>query len=610
MIQTKLAKSIALACCGVFFTSYAYSSEDTIGTSIERIEVTGSKIKRIGELSPTPVTVISGADMAQMGITNVADLLNKLPSSTVGISPETSNGFVFAAGLNQTNLRGLGSDRTLVLVNGRRFVAGSNGDSAVDLNTIPTAMIQRIEVITGGASAVYGSDAIAGVVNIITRTNVDGIELDATYTQPQQSGGEETQFSLTAGGDFLDGQLTAVFNATFAQQTQLTNSGRSFLSNPVGSIYNPDYDSSDPNSPAKVPYEGRKPLSWINEAGTFSTNSGQYTFDSNGELKLFDYGEGLIPGPGNNSNYCGPSCEGYDPINYGLVRTPLDRKVFTLNTSYDINDDHTVFSEITYVDYQTNGESSPVFHSSNAMSIDNAFLPEDAKDVLIQDGLDSFNLARMDTEFGNRLYEQNRKTFRFLVGLEGALTDNWDYSIHAQRGQLDETTIWRGEIWSERYDQAKDAVWLNGEIACRSATARAAGCVPLNLFGVDQASQEAIDWVGTQAGQTATTTQTSFGAVLSGALWELPAGFVSTAFSLDYRKEQSETNPDQALVDGTIFGNTSLPMSGEYDVTEIAAEVSIPILEEQFLVDSLTLDLAYRWMDYSTTGPMMHGKSG
>jgi outer membrane receptor protein involved in Fe transport len=568
---------------------------------IERIEVTGSKIKRIGELSPTPITVITGAQMMEMGITNVADILNKLPSSTVGISPETSNNTIFASGLNKTNLRGLGSDRTLVLVNGRRFVAGSSGDSAVDLNTIPTAMVARMEVITGGASAVYGSDAIAGVINIITRDDVQGVELDASYTQPEQSGGEESQFSVTAGGDFLNNKLSTAFNFTYAKQKELRPTDRDFLNNPVSSIYNPD--TSD-GAPTRIPYYGRKPLSWINEAGTFFANDGQqYTFDKDGNMKIFDYGEGLIDGPGTNGNYCGPSCEGYDPVDYGQIRTPLERKVFTLNTDYEINDNHKLFSEITYVDYQSNGESTPVFHSSNRLYADNAFLTDEARQLMTDTGMSSLNLYRIDREFGNRTYNQDRETLRVLVGIEGVISENWDYSFHAQRGQLDETTVWRGEIWADRYDKAKDAVFAaDGSIVCRDADAQAAGCIPLNLFGENQASQEAIDWVSTSAGRTAKTTQTTAGLVINGAMFELPAGYISAAFSADYRKEESETTPDQALIDGTIFGNTANPMKGEYDVTEFAVEFSIPLLSDTFLAHDLDLDLAYRWMDYSTAG--------
>ena len=115
-------------------------------------------------------------------------------------------------------------------------------------------------------------------------------------------------------------------------------------------------------------------------------------------MKVFDYGEGLIEGPGNNGNYCGPSCEGYDPVNYGLIRTPLERMVFTLNTDYEINDDHKIFTEITYVDYQSNGESSPVFHTNNPISADNAFLPDDTRQLMTDTGMTGFNFYRMDSE--------------------------------------------------------------------------------------------------------------------------------------------------------------------------------------------------------------------
>lgn len=601
-MESTLSKSIKLALISAVgvtgMVGFGAVAQEQEAEEVERIEVTGSRIKRIGDLSPTPVTVVTGAQMADMGITNVADILNQLPSSTVGLSPETTNNTIFASGLNQTNLRGLGTDRTLVLVNGRRFVAGSNGASAVDLNTIPTAMVERIEVVTGGASAVYGSDAIAGVVNIITRKDVEGVEVDLSYTQPEQSGGEEAQASITFGGDFLNGKLSTIFNATYAEQKQLSASDRDFLSNPVGSIYNPD-----PDGPARIQYDGRKPLSWINEAGTFFTPEGQFTFDQNGNMVPFDYGEGLIEGPGNNGNYCGPSCEGYDPINYDNIRTPLERWVFTLNSDYEINDDHKIVTELTYVDYDSHGESSPVFHTSNSIAADNAFLPEETRALLERNNMSSINLYRMDSEFGNRNYNQTRETLRFMVGLEGALTENWEYSIYAQAGSLDETTLWTGQIIDANYEYAKDAIVdANGDIVCRDEAARAAGCVPLNLMGVGQASQAAIDYVQTEAGQTAKTDQFSTGVVVSGSLYELPAGDIAVALSAEYRKEESETNPDQELIDGTIFGNQSSPMKGDYDVTEAAIEMSIPVLDGMFLADDLTFDLAYRWMDYSTAG--------
>ena len=152
----------AAVLAGTAAGTVAVANTDTETQKVERIQVTGSKIKRFNLTSPTPVTVIGGVELENQGITNVNDLLEEMPQATVGLSPETTTSYIYASGLNTTDLRGLGSERTLVLVNGRRFVPGSVGDTAVDLNNIPTSMIERIEIATGGAAAVYGADAVAG----------------------------------------------------------------------------------------------------------------------------------------------------------------------------------------------------------------------------------------------------------------------------------------------------------------------------------------------------------------------------------------------------------------------------------------------------------------
>lgn len=567
----------------------------------ERIEVTGSRIKRMGAISPTPLTVISGDVLQNMGITNVGELLNKLPQSTVGISPETSNNTIFASGLNETDLRGLGSSRTLVLVNGRRFIGGSAGDNAVDLNNIPSTMIERIEIITGGASAVYGSDAVAGVVNIITRKKTDGLEVDLSYTQPEQSGGTEKQFSLAYGTDkLLDGRASVMLSAVYAKEDQIRQTDRDFTRNPVGAIYNAANTSSTDGIPNRISYTGRKPLSWINEAGTFETaNGNQYTWGKDGSFRPFNFGDGVIPGPGTNANYCTGDCEGYDPVNYGIIKTPLERQVYNLNGEFSLNDSTQLFSELSYSSYKAYGESSPVFHQSVPLYADNAYLSDEARQIIAgeEDGVVGVN--RMDTEFGNREYHQKRDTWRALIGIKGYIGD-WDYSLFYQEGHLEQKTHWSGQVFDDRYYQAFDAVRDgNGNIVCRD---QSNGCVPMNLLGQGQASQEAIDWVMTDANRKAKSEQKNAGFVVSGDLFELPAGALSTAISGEWRREQARTTPDQNMVEGKIFGNTSLPSYGAYEVTELAAEFDVPLLSDMFLIKSLDLSAAYRYMDYTSVG--------
>lgn len=571
--------------------------------NVERIEVTGSRIKRIGSMSPTPITVITGADLTNAGITNVADLLNKLPSSTVGLSPESTTSYIFANGLNQTDLRGLGSDRTLVLVNGRRFVPGTVDGGAVDLNNIPAAMVERMEVITGGASAVYGSDAVAGVVNIITRKSTDGLELDASYTQPDQSGGEKSQFSLTYGADFANDKGNFIFNVTRNQDKVLMANQRDATNTEVRGIYDDRYTDGSDGITQRFTWEGQRKLNWLNYEGVFFGGpAGQYTFDGQGNVKPFNFGNGPITSHPREANYCtGDACEGYSPIDSNMLRTPLERLVFNFSSEYNLNDDHRIFTEFTHSDTSANGFGSPVFHRGVEIKADNPFIRDDLRQVMTDGEMDSIHLYRLSTEFDNRKYNQDRNTLRYLIGMEGSITDEWGYSTYYQKGDLSNTTLWTGQIVNANWDAAIDAVRdEEGNIVCRDQSI--AGCAPLNILGRDMASQEALDFVGTSAGRTTEFTQEVVGLIVDGSLFEMPAGEVAVALSAEYRKETGETKPDVGLTKGLIFGNESLPMKGEYDVTEFAAETSIPLLTEMPFVQDLSLDLAFRYMDYSQAG--------
>jgi iron complex outermembrane receptor protein len=606
MFKSRISKGVSIALAfsaisGISTSVYAADANAEEGT-FERIQVTGSRIKRIGAMAPTPITVISGADIQRAGITNVGELLNKLPSSTVGLSPETTNNTIFASGLNQTSLRGLGSDRTLVLVNGRRFVSGSSGGSAVDLNSIPTAIVDRIEVITGGASAVYGSDAIAGVVNVITRKSTDGVELDASFIMPDQSGGEKKQFSLTYGSDFDNDKGSMIFNVTQNEDKQLRVADRDFTSTPVYGIYNPEDTGVDDGIPQRYKWEGNRKLNWLNYDGVFSGGpEGRYTFGENGSLKAFNFGDGPVSSHPREGNYCtGEICDGYQSTDTGVISTPVERTVFTFSSTYNLTDSHRFITEFTHANSQANGDSSPVFHRGTEISIDNPFIKDDLRNLMTDEGMDEIGLYRLSTEFGNRKYFQDRTTLRYVFGLEGELTDTWGYSTYYQKGELKDSTNWTGQIINDRWTQALDAVRdADGNIVCRDDSN---GCQPLNILGRNMASQEAIDWVGTEAGRSSTTTQEVYSVLVDGVAFELPAGDVAVAIGAEYREEFSETNPDMALRNGLIFGNKSAAMKGEYDVAEYSIETNIPLVSDVFLAKNLSLDLAYRYMDYSTAG--------
>ena len=574
-------------------------AETQVEDRTERIQVTGSRISRPGDISPTPLTVITGDGLVDAGVVNVADLLHQMPNTLVGLSPETTNNSVFASGLNNTDLRGLGSNRTLVLVNGRRFIAGAPGSGAVDLNNIPTAMIDRVEITTGGASAVYGSDAVAGVVNIVTKTSFEGVEIDASTIRPFESGGEEDFVSLTFGSSA--GRANFVTNLSVTRSQQLKASDRDYLYNQPIVLQNPDFDANDPNSNRLHiwGYGQQRLAQYSPYTDFFGSDGGRYTFTPDGQVRPFDFGEVLpYPTSGNTTAYQGPG-DGYVYADQDYFRTPLNRINFTSHMNYEFNQDHTMNLEVNFAKTDAYGESSPAFlvmQGANAIQPDNAFLPDNAAGLIGENGATATYLAN---DFGNRRYAQDRYLARAALSFEGYLTNNWMYDVYATSAHVQSDTQWYGEIFEDRFYQAIDAVSVDGEIQCRDNTG---GCVPLNIFGTNNFSDDAFDWVSTDAIRRASIGQTAVGATVNGDLFELPAGFVATAFSAEWREERASTMPDPAMRAGLLFNNQSQPLSGSFEVAEISAEVSVPVMRDLPFAQYVSLEAAGRAMEYSTSG--------
>jgi len=595
----KLAIAVQVA-LGLAIAGHAQAQQTEETGKVERIEVTGSKIKRIGEIAPTPVTVITGDGLVDAGVVNVGDLLHKLPSTAVGSAPETTNNTIFASGLNNTDLRGLGSNRTLVLVNGRRFVAGAPGSSAVDLNNIPTAMIERMEITTGGASAVYGSDAIAGVVNIITKKNFDGATVDFSGTRPTQSGGEENYMSLTLGNEV--GKASFVTNLSWAQQKQIRYLDRDYLRDAPIAVQNPAYDRNDPNSPLRVLWGyGQQVLASYAPAGTFVSGGKRYTFNDNGQVRLMELGTALPALVGGRVDRLGG--EGYSFAENGFLRTPLDRIGLMSSMNYAINDDHNMSMEFNLTRTEAYGESSPAFINF-AVTADNGMLTPEASTLIRNaNAAGRVTVGYLAKDFGNRKYSQERTLARVSLGFDGALSDSWSYDVYGSLGHVQADTQWFGEMFYDRFLSAVDVEkTASGALQCRSESARDQGCLPLNVFGRGIYSQDAYNWVSTDAIRRSSIEQQVLSATVSGDVFELPAGYVTSAFTAEYRKEGAKTLPDPAMRAGLLFNNSSQPLDGEFDVNELSAEFSVPLLAELPFIQSMTFESAFRTMDYSTSG--------
>ncbi|QBJ63306.1 TonB-dependent receptor [Pseudoalteromonas sp. DL-6] len=624
MLNNKVSKAVRLAIAfgaasTAAFSASTFAAEEENADKVERIEVTGSRIKRFSEVSPTPVTTITGVELTNAGITNVADLLQKLPSSGVGSAPTTTTNTIFGAGINTTDLRQLGEGRTLVLVNGRRYVGASVDNPAVDLNGIPTEMIERMDIVHGGASAVYGSDAVAGVVNIILKKSQDTIDFNYKKSMPEQNGGGSEFFSFTFGGE---GEKTSfITSLSYSETEQLEAQDRDFLRNPINTMLNPDNVDDKDGIPARTYAEnpGLQTLGIYDRAGDAFLPGGQFVFGDNGELIPFAVGGKTQPAPNSQLRYFGDEfSNGYKFIEHQDLATPLNRfNVFT-NVVNQYHDDHSMNFEVSFSKASAYAESSPIF-LAEGLRADNAYWHPDAKAQFADAGYaDDRNITvyKLASGFGNRTYEDDRTSFNTTLSFQGLLLEEYDYEVYFSYGRNKNDTTWNGEFLEENFNKAIDAVMVDGEIRCANRDADGTllgaldGCQPLSLFGLNGASQEALDYVTTSASISKVKQQQVIGGVISGYAFDMPAGGVSFALSAEHRKETGSNEPGAAMQNNLVFGNFVKAWDGEFTVDEIGIETSIPLLVDAPFVDSLSLELAARYMDYSSVGDNVAWKVG
>ncbi|MCE9686900.1 TonB-dependent receptor [Shewanella sp. AS16] len=627
-VNSILTKAIRFALVGSAVTAtmgisaaYAADQGDALEKQeVERISVTGSRIIREGAIAPTPVTVISGEELLSTGVTNIGEALNQLPALGSTYSLANSGRFIGTSGLNLLDLRNMGTARTLVLVNGKRHVSSSAGTSSVDVNTIPSVWIDKVEVITGGASAIYGADAVTGVVNFILKKDINGLEVSATKGWAGDSPHSKDRFSLSYGTDFNEGKGNIALAVEYSAQDQLKAFDRDQTSTSFSSLKNTNrpkdadgnyIDSNDPNDPDKI-YTANAGHYSISNAGTFNLD-GWKTFNPDGSLRDVYRGTNI------DGIYCS-DCDFTNLNQFVELQPEFKRYNFNLKTNYQINDDMNAYFEAKYVNSQSTDEGQPAFffgNPDNTVKIDNAFINPELVALMQahkdKDGnpapLDSINIRRFMTDLGVRIEDDTRETQRYVLGLEGLMGEDWNYDVYAVYGQTDLERVNKNNLVKANYRHALDSVRVDGVAVCRDEEARKAGCVPVDIFGFGRPSQEAIDYINTISTGTSVIKQTVLGGSLTNsALFELPAGMVGVSTGIEYRKEQSEVfEPDNA--EGTFF-NVLGEDKGDFDVKEVFAEINLPLLADLPMIRQLDLDLAVRFADYSTIGNATTWKAG
>ncbi|WP_338052512.1 TonB-dependent receptor domain-containing protein [Pseudoalteromonas ostreae] len=273
-----------------------------------------------------------------------------------------------------------------------------------------------------------------------------------------------------------------------------------------------------------------------------------------------------------------------------------------------MNDNHRLSFDTVYSRSSAFGQSTPVFWRSLKIRKDNAFIKQDLRDLMKENSAESITMRRSSEDFGPRKYDQERSTFRTSIGLDGYIDDNWSYSTYFQHGRLKQDTKWYGEVVEQNLYNSLDAVIYKGNVVCADrneageVVGALSGCAPINFLGNPQHSAEAIDYISTVATAEHGGTQTSFGATVTGDVYELPAGPIGTAFSFEWRRDSAYEEPGTGIRKGIIFGNSGLAYSGAINVKEYAAEIIVPLVADQAWAQEVNLELAYRYMNYSSTG--------
>ncbi|MGQ4277143.1 TonB-dependent receptor [Pseudidiomarina sp. E22-M8] len=560
-MQKLLFSAVAIGVSATFFNSptvFAQSNERNAQADAERITVTGSRLKRAEAASASPIQVFDAEDIEVSGMTSVEMILQKM-SASAGSAGSQSNAYWTGNGYGtaQVNLRGLGINRTLVLLNGRRIVNGGTGaNSSVDLNMIPVEMIQRIEVLKDGASAIYGADAVAGVVNIITRKSYDGFTIEARVGATDDGEGQDRNLNMIFGTSGDKGRIMATLGYRSSDELNMADQAGCALAE---------------MTPGQLDCFGSS--STIGGRATILTgpNAGErinFNQDPNGD---------------------GDSYETYSSAKHNFAFFPYLNAVNPITNwnmsvfgDYQLSADTTVFTEVLYNNRTSEQLATPGTLRGIEFGPNHPTNP--TGETIRLDG-------RRLLEGGPRIFFQDVNTFRTVVGANGIIGSGWNWEVAYNYGRNTAIDGMTNIVNTQRLDQGLDP-----------NTCGANGIPCIDLLGYGDLSQAALDHIMFRTTDNGGNEQRSLTANITGDLFDLPAGWVPVAFGVEHRKEKGWRNPDSSIVAGIMNTNQAEPIEGSYTVNEVYAETSVPLLADKAYAKSLSLDLAYRYSDYDTFG--------
>ena len=612
------------------------------------IVVTGSRITSAGFNAPTPTQVLGAAQLAKNAEPNIFTTVTQLPSlqGSTGATTNTNSTSSGQQGLSSFSLRGLGTIRTLTLLDGQRVV-GANVTGVPDISQFPQLLVQRVDVVTGGASASYGSDAVGGVVNFITDKHFEGFKANAAGGLTTYGDDGEALLQAAAGKSFLDGRLHVEVSGEYDHQggvpaggfgEQMAN-GRHWYN--TATLVNTGQTNN--GSPQYLLKDHAQAYQYT-KYGLITAGPLQGTaFDVNGRPFPFNYGSGGVPARNAagtvNGCYVGFCVGGDLSGNVGIgttLQSPIDRANGYGRVGFDFAPDNEIYATVNVAQVKSSNQPNPGA-SKTGLTIQcaNPFVPAEVQQACGNAGITSFQYGTSNAILPNIDVHPTRKQYRFVGGADGRfglLGTDWHYDTYYEHG-INITDIHVNNILlNPHFNNAIQATTLNGQVVCANATARAAGCQPLNIIGGGAVPADTLSYVIPENGpfQHTRQTQDAFSASMSGEPLTLPSGPVSLAFGLEWRREAykvvadpygngvSDDSPysDAYPADPTVstsganwYAGNYHDGQGKYHVIEGFAEINVPFLKSERF-GSANINAAGRVTNYSTSGTIWAWKVG
>lgn len=591
-------------------------------TQLDAVEVTGTRIVAPGVVSSSPVFSVEAEEISLQQQPEVERVLRLLPITAPNDGQNVNNGTDGAATID---LRGLGPQRNLILINGKRLTP-YNIDGLVDTSMIPAALIERIDIVTGGASAVYGSDAISGAINFIMKRDFEGVDLSYNYSLTGDRDGGTKSASAVLGGNIADGRGNVVLALNWSDREGVQLGQRPLGLLGIGTADGANFDSFLAGEGPAAPADGCGGPGAVAAGGSSTTLPTRVSIAGGPALGQF-----------REDGTLGPNCSvfNFNPFNY--YQTPQERFGGSVIGRFEVNDKAEAYSRISYGTTRVRQQVAPsgVFGNPYFTPLSNPFISDQARDAIITaaeagralasptvtasnwrdengnnvvDAEDYLNISyrRRTVELGERFEQFQNSAYQFVIGVQGNIVGNWNYDLSFQRGQSDRTNIRGGYTNVANIGNAIDSV---DGVTCANGDS---ACVPINLFGGFGSITPAMAaYASATALQNQSYTQVITTAVINGLVEaaRLPSASRSLAlsFGVERRRERGETMPDECLklAPASCLGGAGgnlLPIKGGFDAEEMFAELILPIADDKPGAQSLDLELGYRYSDYNPSG--------